>query len=286
MIVRKRVIVLVWLVVILPQNAQAGVWGFPSSIVGRSLDLAVSDEQIEATPKWDAAAMNPPLSARDALTLADQRKQDLVGDQDEVGWSFQSLCLCPASDDHWFWIAHYAPRGADQHPSAELLDLSVVVLMDGSVPEHTISGRVAIVTPDDVSDFVAAAPVEQAAFEYLSYSSGRNVIVSVQTNDLKRTPRWEVTANHPPLSARRALDLANVRKAAILRDDERFFWELDCICLARGPGDHWLWEAHYNLSSKVVFGTGIRPWCVVIVLMDGTVPEHVETDRDPLNLVK
>jgi hypothetical protein len=78
--------------------------------------------------------------------------------------------------------------------------------------------------------------------------------------------------NNPPLSARKAEELAAKVKATLVSDTKDYTWKLSSVSLMPIPfgDDRWVWIVRYE-----VFGrrskSGQRIDLALVVLMDGTV---------------
>ena len=87
-------------------------------------------------PKWNHNQLNPPLSARDAIALAIEKRKSLVDARPRFEWELQHASLCPAdvANGQWYWLVEFHEQfmGASSGYPA---NLRLVVLMDGTVVE-------------------------------------------------------------------------------------------------------------------------------------------------------
>jgi hypothetical protein len=96
--------------------------------------ITITDAALSRCPAWKAEAANPPVSARQAIRLADGKKVRILRDTKDWNWQLESVMLLTAGDDKWYWVVEY-----QEHPRPGLmLDgapgiCRLVVLMDGTV---------------------------------------------------------------------------------------------------------------------------------------------------------
>ena len=94
----------------------------------------VTKEELALCPTWDARAGDPPISARDAISLANAAASKLRI-YDEKNWQFRNIALsqlCAGENvnkSHWCWRAYFegSPRGRS------IRSCEIWVLLDGSV---------------------------------------------------------------------------------------------------------------------------------------------------------
>jgi len=113
-----------------------------------------------------------------------------------------------------------------------------------------------------------------------SYGIGKRYIVTISEEALRKSPAWDADAENPPLSARKALKLADEKKAKLVQDSKSRKWELQAIALMPGGDDKWYWLVHYEARPRVG-GTGINPFLRLAVLMNGTVIDPKVQDYPP-----
>ncbi len=98
---------------------------------GKAFVSVITAEAVERTPRWNTSSPCPPLSAQNAMLLADKMKDELLDPRTDERWVRVAIELRQATDDHWYWLARYEldPDGW----SGPLPDLIILVLMDGTV---------------------------------------------------------------------------------------------------------------------------------------------------------
>lgn len=114
------------------------------SVGGRShatdYEATLTPDTFDAVPPWFRRTKNPPVSASDAMLIAQQYYQhNLSGEQYFDGLVIDSadLRLFDYEDGHWYWRVSFVSHGAGGfQPSIDL-----AVLMDGSVVEPTAAER-------------------------------------------------------------------------------------------------------------------------------------------------
>jgi hypothetical protein len=98
---------------------------------------------------------------------------------------------------------------------------------------------------------------------------GRVFELSVKDADFRHAPVWNPADDHPPLSPKRALELARAELAHVVSDVPA--WQLNGIELRpMTPDGHWIFVVEY---SKLATDGGFAPYLSFVVLMDGTVIE-------------
>ena len=112
-----------------------------------SVETSVTLEQLVATPTWDAKDGNPPISARQAIKLANEAASKMRV-WDESNWEFYEISLTRmdtgATDrSYWCWQAHYR-GGVD---GRTIKSCEIWVLLNGSV-----------ITPKEVQKEIPSKP--------------------------------------------------------------------------------------------------------------------------------
>jgi hypothetical protein len=128
-----------------------------------------------------------------------------------------------------------------------------------------------------VAVFVAM-PV-RADTTYSSYAFSKQYIVSISRAALEKAPSWKDDADNPPLSAKKAIKLANEMKDSLVKDTEDFKWKLESAALKPAGDGKWYWLVHYDAVFQSA-PTGQPNHLRLVVLMDGTVIKPVIKD-DP-----
>lgn len=112
---------------------------------------------------------------------------------------------------------------------------------------------------------------------------GKKYIVTVTDAAIQNTPDWDDDAENPPVSAKKAMKLATVMKDSLVKDSDKFKWEMRSLSLMEIK-DKWLWVAHLQamengpLSSEPVAaseGHKDPHYLSLVVLMDGSVIKPV-----------
>ena len=114
---------------------------------------------------------------------------------------------------------------------------------------------------------------EDFVFRDSLYFSGHEYRVTVTEETLRTSPAWKDTADDPPLSARKAMKLANEKKLTFVKDFKDWKWDLSAARLKRSPDGKWFWVVEYEshpADPDVAF-SGMPPDLSIVVLMDGTV---------------
>lgn len=118
---------------------------------------------------------------------------------------------------------------------------------------------------------VYSASIVLGGRQYSSLPIDGATHIAVVTNEmLRKSPTWEKDAENPPLSARRALKLAEQYVDASVRPNKEWKRELDSIGLVQDD-DKWFWKADFLWYPRMGSLEGHPPNCTVIILMDGTV---------------
>lgn len=120
--------------------ASGSAESFSSPVDGKHFRVDVGSAQIGKAPQWKTDAVNPPLSARKALTLASAVKERLVKDDTDGKWRLDSIRLTSTEgEDGWIWLVVYEKVLQEGFHSGPAITLSLAVLMDGTVPEPTVT---------------------------------------------------------------------------------------------------------------------------------------------------
>jgi hypothetical protein len=128
-----------------PIPAHEGGRTFSGHAFGRRYEVEVTQASMDAAPTWDRHRANPPLSANEAMIRADQVRLRLIRqkklrDQIEIDGSWQLVAaeLTPFDDNagQWYWLVHFEYEMAR---SGSPNELRLIVLMDGTVPEPSVS---------------------------------------------------------------------------------------------------------------------------------------------------
>ena len=112
--------------------------------------------------------------------------------------------------------------------------------------------------------------------EFTSHAFGKQYVVAVTDNALEASPVWRDDAESPPVSARKAVKLADALRVKLVKDSKDFKWKRESaeILFVDEP-DRCLWHVHYEAHPVRGGETGIGPHLDLIVLMDGTILDPV-----------
>ncbi|WP_254507973.1 hypothetical protein [Anatilimnocola floriformis] len=113
-----------------------------------------------------------------------------------------------------------------------------------------------------------------------SYAFSKVYLVTISAEDVERSPAWSDDAENPPISARKALQLALAMKNSLVKDQDNFKWQLKSAELTPTfdrPGK-WYWLVTYEAIFQGG-STGMPPHLRLVVLMDGTVIKPVIKDQ-------
>jgi hypothetical protein len=99
-----------------------------------------TEEMVSGTPRWDEKAESPPLSPKKAIGLATKTKDSFFKNRDD--FSLAALTLARMKEG-WVWCVRFEgppkKRGTEPPEAPEAArapdTISLVVLMDGTVPE-------------------------------------------------------------------------------------------------------------------------------------------------------
>jgi len=127
---------------------------------------------------------------------------------------------------------------------------------------------------------VAVSPALAGGAEYVRYSYffGKRAALKLDYHEIRKTPEWDMESPNPPISAKRAVELANPIKMRVLTDTADFHWELESVSLRPlDPTDPdnelnkncWYWLVTYE-AYPLLF-SGPQPKFEVAVLLDGSV---------------
>lgn len=109
---------------------------------------------------------------------------------------------------------------------------------------------------------------------------GKEYVVSIPMRQFKRSPKWRPKDDNPPLSARRAMEIAECQLSKHVAVPEDYRTELKELVLRKGPYGRWFWEVNYVFYVTSGGSSGMPPSIYVSVLMDGSVGELEVSDLD------
>ncbi len=110
-------------------------------------------------------------------------------------------------------------------------------------------------------------------------ADGKAFTTSVARTEVYKTPRWAFTEEHPPLSPRKAEQLAALRLADTVSDSS--LWLLRDINMeSAGDGDHWVYDVRFVRGwPEYNSGPPPHPTLHFLVLMDGRVIDPQKSDK-------
>lgn len=105
--------------------------------------------------------------------------------------------------------------------------------------------------------------------EYETATDLVTVKLFVTGEDLRHTPSWRADQENPPLSARKALRIADEEKARLLAKSKPETFKFYSLTLEEAGEGKWYWRALYFQERPG--GTGVPVSFTAIVLMNGKV---------------
>ena len=137
---------------------------------------------------------------------------------------------------------------------------------------------------------VASIAVAREIEERFTYHFGKRAALTLDHHKIRAAPKWDLQSANPPVSAKRAIELANSVKARLLKDDDDWFWQLESASLRpldpANPDNEqnnncWYWLITYE-AFPTGGSTGPPPQLEVAVLMDGTLVSPTNTEDEPI----
>lgn len=126
---------------------------------------------------------------------------------------------------------------------------------------------------------ILVSGVEPGTVQVAGMSGSTVWLTTVTPDRLARTPEWKDGDKDPPFSPLKALNLAEAKRKELVKDSDDWVWELSTTSTTRIKGDRWYYEVHFHAEFQGGASTGSPPGLVLIVLMDGTIPEPVVWER-------
>jgi len=103
----------------------------------------------------------------------------------------------------------------------------------------------------------------------VDYAFGKAYVSRIPGEALVKSPRWSQGVDNPPVSAGKAIKIAQLTKERLLKDSEDFKWKLASLRLEQIGDGHWYWIVCYFAEFRGN-STGIPNQVPIVVLMDGT----------------
>jgi hypothetical protein len=131
------------------------------------------------------------------------------------------------------------------------------------------------VTPNLFATLAGVLLASAMSFDitYSSYAIPNNYTVTISSDALAKSPSWKDNEENPPLSARKAIKLANAVKKSLVKDWDDYKWVLVTADLTPDGDEKWYWLINCEAHPQVGASSGV-PFCLkLVVLMDGTVVE-------------
>jgi hypothetical protein len=241
--------------------------------VRKHVVVTVTKERLERTPSWGQQSDNPPLSARSALKIANDFRKNFAKDQPGWKWDFESLSLrhnrAAIGFRKWYWVAYYEAFPVKGGLGGGPPYLFIVVLMDGTIVKPVVK-----ITNDDPPLPDLAGP------SATSHAEGKRFMSWPEEKELVATPEWKSDMQNPPLSARRAINLATAMKNTVVKDAKDHNWEFVALDLVPNTyANRWSWEATFwaykRPGHRANDGADLR----LFVFMNGKVDRPLPPDR-------
>jgi hypothetical protein len=118
-------------------------------------------------------------------------------------------------------------------------------------------------------------------FDELLRDPSTEFVIEIREEAMQKTPVWENEDEHPPLSARRAIRLADSLCAKLVRDTGEWKWRLESAKLVPWfpASGRWFWEIQYHAYRDGSYA-GPSNDLNLVVLMDGFVVQPTIRKRD------
>jgi hypothetical protein len=100
-----------------------------------------------------------------------------------------------------------------------------------------------------------------------SYARSKRYEFVIAPTDISKMPIWRDSDENPPLSARKALQIAKAGLADLVSDSKD--WTLDTLSLQEVDRGHWVYLAAFQLFPKDTSFFGQPPTITIPVLMTG-----------------
>ena len=114
---------------------------------------------------------------------------------------------------------------------------------------------------------VAALLVGQLETTFTVEYGGKKYEFRISDQDLQKTPAWPAGQENPPLSPRRAIDIASKELATLLPNGKD--WRLHDVTL-RPVDNHWIYLVNFLEPLRPGAAEQLSTGFQVVVLMNGT----------------
>jgi hypothetical protein len=102
-----------------------------------------------------------------------------------------------------------------------------------------------------------------------SYAFSKQYKVTITDEAIEKSPAWKDDAENPPLSAKKAIKLADAMKDSLVKDSKDRKWKLTSASLEPLGDGKWYWLVSYEAEFQGGMSTGIAPNLRLVILMDG-----------------
>jgi len=131
-----------------------------------------------------------------------------------------------------------------------------------------------------IATWLFALPVRAEDMPFYSYAFAKQYMSVVTDDALEKSPAWKKDEPNPPISARRAIELADQMKASLDEHVKDFEWQFRSASLESAASfskikDRWYWQVYYECLYTKGTSTGIPNNLRLFILMDGTVIKPV-----------
>jgi hypothetical protein len=105
-----------------------------------------------------------------------------------------------------------------------------------------------------------------------SYADGKCFYIGIRNEDLIKTPAWARDAGNPPVSAKKAIAIADATRRSLVNDGKGYKWEVvDARLYQDTVVERWYWQVEFKPDVNQVEPSGVDSNLVLVVLMDGTI---------------
>jgi len=121
---------------------------------GERFTSTIDEEKVRESPSWNPRNSNPPLSAREALSIAEKLRKERLKDVNGWKWGLDSLTLYPldGANNKWCWRVSFVAYPEHGAMAGHAPEFNPFVLMNGKVipPEaEPYDSQFGIISEDD-----------------------------------------------------------------------------------------------------------------------------------------
>src|SRR4051812_48060584 len=113
--------------------------------------------------------------------------------------------------------------------------------------------------------FILLSGIVRAELGFPSKAFGVSYVSTIPDEVLEKTPEWKEESENPPVSARKALKLAEKKMKQVVKVPDDWKGKLEELVLSR-DGSRWFWRAQFVWFPKSGGFSGVPPHFDVIVL--------------------